>query len=345
MKKFLVVLLAFVMVFAMAACGGGSNEPAEGGDTAVEPIELKFSISGPETSTWYDGAAKFAELLDEYTGGAYKVTIYANDQLSGGNQAGGIELVQNGSTDCHIQDSLVWSSICDKVIVPAFPWLLPTYEDVDKYMAGAGGEALKAALNEKGVVCIGIGENGYRQVVNNRNPITAPADMAGLKMRVPGSEVHVGLLKYIGADPLTMNQSEVFNSLQTGTIDACENTLDLLYSQNTLEAVKYLTMWNYSYDPIFLTVSTKLWDSLDDETKAAFEKAGQEAMDYEKQVTREKVENLLTVIPEEYPNVEIIDELTPEQVAAFQEKVAPIYDDYKDKLGADLFEAFGYTFS
>ena len=74
-------------------------------------------------------------------------------------------------------------------------------------MRGEGGKAMKKVINEVGVVWLAIGENGYRQVVNNRNPIQKPADMKGLKIRVPGSNVHVNLLKYIGVPTKDMNSS------------------------------------------------------------------------------------------------------------------------------------------
>ncbi|MDR3331560.1 MAG: TRAP transporter substrate-binding protein DctP, partial [Synergistaceae bacterium] len=255
-------------------------------------------------------------------------------------QAAGIELVQTGVTDIHLQDALVWSSIARKAIVPCFPWLLPTYDDVDKYMKGEGGKALRAALDESGVICLAIGENGYRQVVNNRNPIRKPEDMKGLKIRVPGSNVHVNLLKYIGADPLTMNQSEVYTSLQQGTIDACENTLDLLFTQNTLEVTKYISLWNYSYDPIYLSVSREFWGSLNDEDKEIFQKAADEAMAYQVQVTRDREKTLRTRFSEY--NMEVVDSLTPDEVAVFKTSVQQIYGDNKADFG-DLFKLFGYN--
>lgn len=266
------------------------------------------------------------------------------DQLSGGNQATGIELVQTGSTDIHLTDALVWSSIQPKAILPAMPWLLPTYEDVDKYMNGEGGEALLGAISESGVVAIGIGEGGYRQVVNNKNPIRTPNDMVGLKMRIPGSNVHVSLLKYLGADPITMSSSEVYTSTQQGVIDASENTIDLLLSQRTLEVSKYLTLWNYSYDPLFLSLSEKLWDSLTDEEKQIFKDAAKEAMDLQKEAARATVAEAVETIKKDYPKVEIVEELTSEEIAAFKEKVAPVYNDNKDTIGKELFEKFGYTF-
>ena len=309
---------------------------------AAEAIKLKFSHAAPRTSTWHEGAEKFASLVKERTQGKFDFTIYPLDELSGGNQVAGIDLVQTGVTDVHLQDALVWSAVAKKSVVPCFPWLLPTYEDVDRYVKGEGGASLKQVLNEAGVVCLAIGENGYRQVVNNRNPIVQPSDMKGLKMRVPGSNVHVSLLKYIGADPITMNQSEVYTSLQQGTIDACENTLDLLFTQKTLEVVKFISLWNYSYDPLYLSVSQELWGSLSDEEKAIFQAAADEAMAYQVAITREK-EKALRGRLGEY-KVEVVESLTPEQVKAFQDATAKVYEDYRQEFGEDLFRKFGYAF-
>lgn len=327
MKKFFAVAVSLVVLFSFVG--------------AAFAADLKFSTAAPRTSTWHQGAEKFVELLKEKTNGKFTAAIFPSDELSGGNQVAGIELVQTGVTDIHLQDALVWSAVAKKSIVPCFPWLLPTYADVDKYMKGEGGNALKEVLNEAGVVCLAIGENGYRQVVNNRNAIKSPADMNGLKIRVPGSSVHVNLLKYIGADPLTMNQSEVYTSLQQGTIDACENTLDLLFTQKTLEVVKFISLWNYSYDPLFLSVSRELWESLSDEEKQIFQQAAEEAMDYQISTAREKEKSLIPRLSEY--KVEVVDSLTPEQVAEFKKSVEKIYSDHKDTFGAELFEKFGYT--
>ena len=352
MKKIVSLFLVIVMVLSLTACGGAKKEetsaPAEAGSSApaeapVKARELKFSTAVPVTSAWHKGAEHFANTVTEKTNGKFTFTIHPSDELSGGNQGTGIELLQTGATDIHLQDAMVWSSVATKCIVACFPWLLPTYEDVDKYMAGEGGEMLKQTITDAGCVCLAVGENGYRQVVNTRNPIETPEDMAALKMRVPGSNVHVNLLKYIGADPLTMSQSEVYTSLQQGTIDACENTLDLLFTQNTLEVVDYLTLWNYSYDPIFLSVSNKLWNELTDEEKVIFQEAADEAMKIEVEAARAVVADLLTQF-DKYPEVEVIEELSAEQLAAFQEAVAPIYEDYREEIGEDFFAAFGYTF-
>ena len=334
MKRSLMLVLSMIMTMSFAFVSYGATQP--------KVVQLKFSHAAPRTSTWHSGAEKFASIVKEKTKGKFNITIYPSDELSGGNQVAGIELVQTGVTDIHLHDALVWSAIAKKSIIPCFPWLLPTYADVDKYMKGDGGKALKQILNEAGVVSLAIGENGYRQIVNNRNPITKPADMKGLKIRVPGSNVHVNIMKYLGADPLTMNQSEVYTSLQQGTIDASENTLDLLFTQNTLEVTKFISLWNYSYDPLYLVVSKELWSSLSPAEQTIFQKAADEAMAYQIKVAREKEKSLRTRLGE--TKMQVVKSLTPAQVAVFKKAVQKIYEDNRKEFGEDLFRKFGYTF-
>ena len=95
---------------------------------AAEAIKLKFSHAAPRTSTWHEGAEKFANLVKEKTQGKFDFTIYPLDELSGGNQVAGIDLVQTGVTDVHLQDALVWSAVAKKSVVPCFPWLLPNFD-------------------------------------------------------------------------------------------------------------------------------------------------------------------------------------------------------------------------
>lgn len=115
-------------------------------------------------------------------------------------------------------------------------------------------------------------------------------------------------------------------------------------SQKTLEVSKYLTMWNYSYDPIYFCVSNKLWNTLNDKEKTIFKEAAVETMQLQKNLSRKGAEEAIETIKNEYKDLEIIDKLTPEQLAAFKEKSKPIYDNGAKEFGKDLIEAFGYKY-
>jgi tripartite ATP-independent transporter DctP family solute receptor len=314
----------------------------QSGPAAAKVVELKFSTAVPATSHWHIGADAFVKMIEERTGGRFKIRIFSSDELSGGNQVVGIQMLQQGSTDLHMHDALLWSNFNRKIAVPAFPFLLASIEEVDAVMEGKGGEAIKELVSQSGAVCLGLGEAGYRQIVNKKHPIKMPEDLKGLKLRVPGIAMYVDLFKILGADPIAMNQSEVYTSLQQGAIDGAENTVDLLITQNTLEVVKYITLWNYSYDPVIFTASERLWSSLSDEDKAIFKAAGEEAMAIQKAEKRKLDAQYIEKVKKDY-GLDVV-ELSAEQIQAFKDAAAPIYEQYKEVIGTDLFETFGYTF-
>ncbi len=332
MKTRLLLALALICVFGIAYPGIAADKV----------VELKFSTAVPATSHWHIGADAFVKMIEERTGGRYKIRIFSSDELSGGNQVVGIQMLQQGSTDLHMHDALLWSNFNRKIATPAFPFLLSSIEEVDAVMEGKGGEAIKELVSQSGAVCLGLGEAGYRQIVNKKLPIKSPEDLKGLKLRVPGIAMYVDLFKILGADPIAMNQSEVYTSLQQGAIDGSENTLDLLITQNTLEVVKFITLWNYSYDPVIFTASEKLWNSLSDEDKKIFKAAGEEAMAIQKAEKRKLDAQYIEKVKKEYGLD--VTELSAEQIQAFKDAAAPIYTQYKDVISPELFEVFGYTF-
>lgn len=350
-RKRLAALLTVGAMTALTGCIGGETtveldeellglvQDAAGGGSG---IELKLGMSVPNTGSWGTGAQKFAELIQERTNGKYYVTIYGNDELAGGNQVSGLEMCQQGSIDISMQDCLIWSSIDARLCLPAFPWLLPTEEDADEILNGAGGDVLKEILASCSVHCIGIGSNGYRQITNTKHEVLTPEDLEGLKIRVPGISMYVSAFKALGADPVTMNASERYTALQQGAIDGCENPYELFLTQKDAEVVNYMSAWNYSYDPVFICTSGQVWDSLSDEEKEIFESCGKEAMDTLTEALRSEEENYKKQLQEEYGI--LLSELDDTQISAFKEKAAPVYEEFRDTIGEDLFAAFGYTF-
>jgi len=337
-KKVLSFALIFVLAFSLAACGGGGDVADEGGDEPVEAKTLRLSITTSENSTWYEGAMKFKEIVEEETDGRYLVEIYPNEQLAGGNQMKGIENVQTGVTDVDIHSTIVYTIVDERFTALNMPWMIPTYEEADAAIDGTGGEMIFEIARENGVIPLALGESGYRQFTNNVRPITQPSDFEGLKIRVPGIQMFLDLFNMLGADPTSMNFAEVFTALQQGTIDGQENPVDIISSSKLDEVQDYMTLSNYVYDALLMSLSTNLYDSLSDEDKAIFEAAGKEAMAYQKERARIVNDEKVAALKETME----VNELTPEQIAVFQEEMIPLYEQWEEILGLELMEAFGY---
>lgn len=331
MKRSLALLMVLLMIVVSIA--GCSSSPDE-----VEAVHLKMNLTTNENSTWFLGATRFKEIVEEKTAGKYIIDIFPSEQLSGGNQVKGLEMVQTSTTDLDIHSTIIYTIVDPKFTVVNMPWMIPTYEEADAAMAGEGGQAIFKLAEENGVVPLAFGESGYRQITNSVRPITSPADLAGVKLRVPGIKMFVDLFGVLGADPTTMDFAEVFTSLQQGTIDGQENPLDIIKSSKLEEVQEYLSLWNYVYDALLMSASTGTWEKLTDEEKVIFQDAATEAMNYQKEQNRLKDEENLAYLE---ANMNVY-QMTAEEVAVFKEMAQPVYDTYEEIIGMELMESFGY---
>ncbi len=342
-KKLLAGIMCAVMALGVAGCGGSDSGSDEGGSTKA--VNLKMAVTPSETSVWMVAATEFKKLIEERTEGRYTVTIYGNEQLAAGDQTKGVEMLFNGTTDVDLHSSMIISNVVPELSVISMPWIFPNgYDSVDEYIfneGSTGSDFIKKAMEAKGAHVVGIGENGFRQITNNKRPITSAADMSMLKVRVPAISLLVDVYKTLGADPTQMPFGEVFTALQQGAIDGQENPYDTIRSAKIQEVQKYMTIWNYCYDPIILSVSGNIWNKLSDEDKAIFDQAGKEACATQVAASRD----LDASIIEEFKSVGVeVNELSPEAIEEMKGVVAPIYEDYRTDFGDEAFAAFGYTF-
>ncbi len=336
MKKKISILMAMVLsVGVLSACGTKTEKPATG--TTDKVVELKMSTTTADTSTWAIGARKFAEIVKEKTGGKINITVYPNEQLSGGNQGKGIEMLMSGAADITYHSNIIYSIMDEKFGVISLPWLIPNTETADRVLGGKGGEAINTLLEEKGIKGLGFGENGMRQLTNNKKAVTSPDDMKGLKVRIPGIKMYISLYKALGADPITMNFSEVFTALQQNTIDGQENPTDVISSSKINEVQEYMTEWNYSYDALILGMNKKLFDGFDAATQQIFVDAGKEACEFQRNLNRETSKTQTEAFIKGGMKV---NTLTAEEIAVFRAKVDSVYTEYEPIMGKDLIEAF-----
>ncbi|MDY8110187.1 DctP family TRAP transporter solute-binding subunit [Fulvimarina sp. 2208YS6-2-32] len=302
---------------------------------AAETFRLSHNTN--DTTTWQKGAEKFNELLSEKSGGEMDVRIFPNAQLTGGDQMKQAEMVGRGALDFVVTSAINVTPLVPEMAVFSLPYLYSGYEDVDATTAGAPGDRMEEIMAENGIVVLAWGENGFREVTNNVRPVKAPADMNGLKMRVAGP-MYIDVMNALGANPQQMQWTETFSALQQGVVDGQENPIGaVIIPQRVYEVQKYLTAWHYSYDPIFIGVSKTLWESWDEATKQMVQAAAEEAMEYQKTITREDTEKGAAYLKEQ--GMEIY-EPSAEEVDAFRQATKPAFDSWAQKVGPDLVTLF-----
>lgn len=310
-------MIAIILVLSAFAFSCSGN-PREG-------KELKLSLILGVNSHWYRGAERFAELVGERTNGDCRIRIYPHAQLAGGVQRTELEMVQSGAIDMSLESTITLSLVEKRMGIPSLPWLFRDYGQARRILSGPLGQELLDTLPEKRLIGLAYGANGFRQITNSRNPISAPEDIRGMKIRIPAIRMYISIFKLLGADPSSMNFGELFTALAQGTMDGQENPATVIYSARLFEVQKYLTDWNYSYDPVVLCINRNRWEKLSPEMREIFRQCAREAMEYEFSLVAGGE-------AADYDSLRArgmeIDAPSPESLARFAALVEPVYREY-----------------
>lgn len=156
----------------------------------------------------------FGELLKQKTGGNLGVKLYPGGQL--GNERDTLEITTFGGLDLNRVNLAPLNSIEPLTIVAALPFLFQSTQHMRGAMDGPIGDEILASLEKHGLIGLCFYDSGARSIYNIRGPINSPADMKGLKLRVPSSDLYVAMIKSLGADATPMPLDEVYQALAQG---------------------------------------------------------------------------------------------------------------------------------
>ena len=260
------------------------------GSAAAAEMTLKLGHLTNEKDPWHLASLKFADEVKELTKGRIEVQVYPNESL--GKELDLINGMQLGTVDMTITGESLqnWAPMAALLAVP---YAYKSLEHMDEVASGDVGKKIEAEIIEKAQIRpIAYFARGPRDLTSNR-PIKTPADLNGLKLRVPNVPLFVDVWKTLGAQPTPMAFSEVFTSLQNGTIDAQENPLALINAANFNEVQKYVNKTEHVRSWIYLTISEITWKKLDASEQKAILQAAKDAQDYERKLFLENEQQLV----------------------------------------------------
>ncbi len=245
-------------------------------NAAVAETEVKIGYALAPDSHYGVAAQKWQEVVEAETDGKFKFRHFPSSGLGGEREV--VEGLQLGTVEATIVSTGTLSNFVPETGVTDIPFLFRSLDHARRVLDGPVGQEILAKFDDAGLVAIAWGEQGFRHITNNRNPINAPEDLAGMKLRTMENPVHLQAFNALGAAPTPMAWPEVIGALQQGTIDGQENPLSVIVSVKLNEVQKYLTLSGHVYSPAMLLISKPFWDGLSDEDKAAFEKGATEAV-------------------------------------------------------------------
>ncbi len=302
--------------------------------------EYKLSVVvGPQTS-WAQSGVKFADLVRERTGGKIHIKCYFAGQLFAGMQTNEFLITRQGIADFAVGSTINWSPTVKELNLFNLPFFFPSYKALDAVEIREPGKLLFKIIEEKGVIGLGWGENGYRELTNSKRPVRAPEDINGLKIRVVGSPLFIDTFRAFGANPVSINWSETLTALQQKTVDGQENPVSSIVIPYKLwEMNKHITVWRYAIDPHILGISKETWNSFDPKDREIVAKAAHEAMAWNKREARRGLEGSNEAFETLKKHGMEVSILTPKETEGFKAKTKAVYDKWEKEIGPDLVSA------
>jgi len=241
-------------------------------------VHLKASILVNDTHTWYLGLDYFSKILDERSNGRIRLDVYHSEQLA--KEIESIRLIQAGIIDM----TTTGSTLNNWIEVAAFcelPFLLRDSTDMQNFIKSAVGQRIeKDMLEVTGLRPLGYFQRGARHLTSNR-PIRHPDDLKGLIIRVPAVPSFVTAWSALGAKPTPMAFSEVFTSLQQGTIEAQENPFALIKSAGFAEVQKYVNLTEHVVSWVYPVIGEKQLKAMPPDLQEIFLEAADDMIRYE----------------------------------------------------------------
>lgn len=312
------ILLAGATVLALSA------------GTADAQTTLRFGHVGEPGSLYETTAQEFARCVSERTNGEVEVQVFSSSQL--GNDEEMLQKLKLNQIHFSLPSSIM-SSVDGKFGVFEMPYIVRDREHMRR-IRDEMGDTFREAASEKGYRILGFWENGFRHVTNNIRPVNVPADLKGIKLRVPKGEWRVKMFQAYGANPTPMSFSEVFTALKTGVIDGQENPLVQIWSGRFPEVQKYLSMTGHVYSPAYVTTAERTFSSWPEDVQTAVTECAASAGEFAYEESARLDEELLGQIKDKGVQVNEVDK------QAFVDGSKKIYEDFGNQVegGSQLIE-------
>lgn len=287
---------------------------------------LRMNTSLAKDSSYGVAVDTFAREVEKRTGGRYRIQNSYSAAL--GDERGSIEGLQLGTLDLTMTSTGPVPNFVPEVAIFDIPFLFRDYAQARAVLDGPIGRQMLKKFEPKGIEALAWGENGFRNMTNNKHPIRTPADLEGLKMRTMENPIHIEAYRTLGILPTPMAFTEVFTALQQGTVDGQENPLSVILSAKLYQVQKYLTLTGHVYSPALILMSKARWDELSPADKQAFLAAAREAVKANRaRIDRDESNAVAELRAHGMQVIEHIDK------AAFQAALAPAFADFGRKFG------------
>ena len=326
MKKILALLLAAIMVLSLSAT------------CFADGPEYVITLANPSNPE--DNVVKafyyFEKIVEEKSNGRIDVQVYDSGQL--GSHADCIDSMQLHSLTAAEVNTSVLGNIDPAFSIFDLPYLADGMDGEIEVIKSGLGDVLDQRLQDAaGLKIVGWFVRSPRSIYTSKGPAYKLEDLKGTKIRIMESRLMSEAMTLLGMIPVPLAATERYMALQTGTVDAAENSVPLIITQAEYEVTKYVVLSEHFCTPNVMCMDLDFYNKLPDDLKAIIDECGAEAGTYSSNLDKESLEIALDELANKYGmTICEIEDKTP-----FMDAVAPLYDEYRDKIGQDIYDFCG----
>lgn len=311
MKKTVLVGVTLAAAVMMSASAMAADE-------VVLQIGFENSISEPIGQA----LEKWQQLVEEKGDGSLKLELFPDSQLGSKNEL--IDGMTFGENYITLADGAFYADYGVKDFGIVFgPFLFDNWDQCWTLTESDWYADQCAQLEEKGLKLVASNwKYGERHTLTTK-PVEKVEDLAGMKIRVPGNQIQSIGFDVLGATSTGMALDEVYQALQTGTIDGAENPLATLYGRKLQEVAKYLILDGHVKNFTTWVMSADVFNSLTPEQQELLVSTGEEAGLYNNELVDASEEDYLQKMKDE--GVTVTDP-SEEVLAGFKEKAQAFYE-------------------
>lgn len=309
---------------AGAVLSGCGNDTTSG--SSAKPITVQLGDTVAENNPEIAAERHFGERLAKLTDNRIKVDVRPGGVLGDHNRMN--DQVRNGTLQLTKTLCSNLTALDKRIGVLSLPYAFTRQDELFTALDGALGKELGKILDAADLVLLGFFDSGARSVYNMKRPIRTPADLAGIRLRVPQDLVSIDAFNTLGAQAMPMATNEIYSAMQKGVIDGAENNIIFYVTNKHVELATFWSWTRHQFGVDALLASKKWLTSLPKKDQDAVIQAGQETVTFERQLWKTQTDEYAADAKSR--NVQINDDV---DVAAFAKAVKPVLDKYRGTFG------------
>jgi tripartite ATP-independent transporter DctP family solute receptor len=266
---------------------------------AEEAVTLQFSSQSVPADHHTQAIYKFEELVEASSDGSIQVEVFDSGSLM--DQNAEQTALLRGDIDMAYTSSQWLSERVPAASIVGVPYMITDVDHLYAVMDGqVGQDIFAAAIDEAGVRPLTSLYLGTRQLnLKDVGTIMTPADLEGVKLRVPDSPSWIAMGEALGANPTPVAFSELYLALQTGTVDGQDNPLPTNFNAKFYEVTDQIVLTGHLVNDVWPTINEEIWQSLSENQQNLVTEAWIEARDFATDIALQSEADLVSFFEEE----------------------------------------------